>query len=145
LSSMTLYAGEDISIPWAIQRRLSATEYERMVEAGIVSEDDRIELLEGVLVQKTPQNTPDSKVITRLNKLLVTMDRGAKAAIYAKAGVPEYWIVNTRERTIEVHTDPVARAGRYRTISTQTEGTLRARTVPGPKVVLSDLFAGCER
>jgi Uma2 family endonuclease len=33
-------------------------------------------------------------------------DRTLKARIYARAGVPTYWIVNIAKRTIEVHTDP---------------------------------------
>lgn len=36
----------------------------------------------------------------------LTDDRTFKAAEYARAGIPEYWIVNVRERTIEVHRDP---------------------------------------
>ncbi|RYG33371.1 Uma2 family endonuclease [bacterium] len=33
-------------------------------------------------------------------------DREEKAAIYARFGVPEYWIVNVRERTLEVRRAP---------------------------------------
>jgi len=36
----------------------------------------------------------------------VPRDRGLKQRIYARAGVPEYWIVNLVERQIEVYTDP---------------------------------------
>ena len=32
------------------QRRLSAEDYHRMAEAGILGEDDRVELLEGVII-----------------------------------------------------------------------------------------------
>jgi Uma2 family endonuclease len=35
-------------------------------------------------------------------------DRGVKQRIYARAGVPEYWIVNVEGRCFEVHTDPSA-------------------------------------
>ena len=34
-------------------------------------------------------------------------DRGVKRALYAEAGVPEYWIVNVRDRRVEVFRDPV--------------------------------------
>ena len=37
-------------------------------------------------------------------------DRDAKLQIYALSGVPEYWVVNLRQRRIEVHTAPVGRA-----------------------------------
>jgi Uma2 family endonuclease len=33
-------------------------------------------------------------------------DRGIKKRIYARAGVPVYWIVNLAERIVEVYTDP---------------------------------------
>lgn len=34
-------------------------------------------------------------------------DRGFKAEAYAAAGVPEYWVVDVRARTIEIHTDVI--------------------------------------
>lgn len=34
------------------------------------------------------------------------LDRRFKATIYARAGLPEYWIVNLVERTLEVHRNP---------------------------------------
>jgi len=40
-------------------------------------------------------------------------DRGFKAEEYAAAGVPEYWVVDVRGKTIEVHADVVD--GRYTT------------------------------
>lgn len=33
-------------------------------------------------------------------------DRTTKASLYARAGIPDYWIVNVRERTIEVYRHP---------------------------------------
>ena len=33
-------------------------------------------------------------------------DREEKAAVYARFGVPEYWIVNVRERNLEVRRAP---------------------------------------
>lgn len=35
-------------------------------------------------------------------------DRGTKQRIYARGGVPVYWIVNLNERQIEVFTEPFA-------------------------------------
>jgi Uma2 family endonuclease len=34
------------------------------------------------------------------------LDRRFKAAIYARAGLPEYWIVNLVDPALEVHRDP---------------------------------------
>ncbi|NLS95362.1 MAG: Uma2 family endonuclease [Planctomycetaceae bacterium] len=33
-------------------------------------------------------------------------DRGDKAAMYAQAGIGDYWIVNLRDHVVEVHRDP---------------------------------------
>jgi Uma2 family endonuclease len=38
--------------------RVSASEYFRLVEMGVLEEDDRVELLEGVIVAMTPPNPP---------------------------------------------------------------------------------------
>jgi len=35
------------------------------------------------------------------------LDRHAKASLYARAAVPEYWIVNIPDRVLEVHRDPI--------------------------------------
>jgi Uma2 family endonuclease len=48
------------------QRRLSAEDYHRMIEAGILGEDDRVELLEGVIVEMSPQGPKQAKLIQRL-------------------------------------------------------------------------------
>jgi Uma2 family endonuclease len=34
------------------------------------------------------------------------LDRRFKSAIYARAGLAEYWIVNLADRTVEVHHEP---------------------------------------
>jgi Uma2 family endonuclease len=47
-------------------------------------------------------------------------DRLIKRGLYARAGVPEYWIVNLDERVVEVHRDP--RDGAYATVTTHGEG-----------------------
>lgn len=38
-------------------------------------------------------------------------DRGIKTALYATAGVPEFWLVNLTDKIVEVHRNPSA--GRY--------------------------------
>jgi Uma2 family endonuclease len=48
------------------QRRLSAGDYHRMIGAGILGEDDRVELIGGVLVEMTPQGPKHAKLIRRL-------------------------------------------------------------------------------
>lgn len=40
----------------------------------------------------------------------LTVDRGAKRRIYARAGIPVYWIVNLVDRCVECYADPVGPA-----------------------------------
>lgn len=59
----------------------------------------------------------------------LAFDRKRKRPAYARAGIPEYWIVNLPDRSIEVSSRPDASAGRYRV-------SRRAR--PGEHVALPD-------
>lgn len=69
-------------------------------------------------------------------------DRRVKLALYARYGVPEYWIVNVKNSTVEVHRDPDPEAGRYRTLLTAgPEATLSPLSVPGITISLHELFA----
>jgi Uma2 family endonuclease len=50
----------------------------------------------------------------------VQKDRGIKAALYATAGIPEFWMVNLVDRAVEVHRQP--REGRYDLVERVTAG-----------------------
>lgn len=54
--------------------RLSVEQYHRLVASGILREDERVELLDGWLVEKMPQNPPHSgtvhEIAHRFQKLL---------------------------------------------------------------------------
>ncbi len=51
-------------------RLLSVDDYHRMIEVGILDEDERLELLEGVIVAMTPQSPAHARCIRRLTRLL---------------------------------------------------------------------------
>lgn len=60
------------------RRRFTADEYLAMVEAGILREDDRVELIDGDIVAMTPIGWRHGVVVSRLNYHLVTrFDRRA--------------------------------------------------------------------
>jgi Uma2 family endonuclease len=48
-------------------RRLHLPEYHRMLEAGVFDEDERVELLEGVIVSMSPQNADRALAVERLS------------------------------------------------------------------------------
>ena len=142
--------------------RVSVAQYEEMIRAGRISEDDRVELLDGWIVPKMGKNPlhdgtvdlidfllgkllPDGWFV-RVQNAVVTDDstpepdlavvRGqpgdyrrrhptagdvaliievadstlgrdrAKAAIYARAGVAHYWIVNLAASNVIVYSQP---------------------------------------
>jgi Uma2 family endonuclease len=180
------------------QRRLRVEDYHRMVRAGVFDEDERLELLEGVIVEMSPQSPRHALVITRLcdpqfasvgrdfivrARLPLTLepdsepepdmaivrraesgdrdrhpstalavfevasdslrkDRLAKAALYARAGIPEYVIVNLSDDCLEVHREPDPSARRYRTVTTLSGAErFESSAVPGFAFVVSDLLA----
>lgn len=150
-------------------RRFSVDDVERMVEAGILGEDERVELIEGELIVMAPQAPEHADITTRLHDrlrqafgagfvvreakpLVIATDglpepdlavvagsyadfarrhpRGdeavlvvevavssllvdrAKAATYARAGVPRYWLLDVGTGRVEAHEEPHA-DGRY--------------------------------
>jgi Uma2 family endonuclease len=51
---------------WRWLRRFSAGEYHRMIDLGVIGEDEKLERLDGYLVLKMPQNTPHRAAANRL-------------------------------------------------------------------------------
>lgn len=148
----------------------TAARYFALVDEGVLHPDDRVELLEGVIVSMSPQNPPQASGVRRVSEALravlsdgtfvsvqlpllvsevsvpepdvaiiagrmsdydaahpttallvvevadttLVVDRLTKAAIYAAAGIPSYWIVNLRDDVVEVFTEPDPSARRYR-------------------------------
>jgi Uma2 family endonuclease len=143
--------------------RMSVEQYQAMVQANILTEDDPVELLEGWLVQKSarhprhqvvtgliyralerfvgggwyvdsqePITTADSEpepdvivirgelvnflqrhpqpheiaLVVEVAEATVRRDRGAKKRIYARAGIPVYWLVNLVNQTVSVYAEP---------------------------------------
>jgi Uma2 family endonuclease len=57
--------------PWITRRKLDVNEYHRLAEAGILGEDDRVELIEGELIQMSPIGSPHAGTVNALTRLLV--------------------------------------------------------------------------
>ena len=52
--------------------RFTVDEFARMGEAGIFTEDERVELLDGAIYEMTPIGPPHAWIVDRLNELLVS-------------------------------------------------------------------------
>ena len=53
------------------RHRFTVDEYHRMAQAGIFGEDDRIELIDGEIVEMTPIGSQHAGIVGRLNRLFV--------------------------------------------------------------------------
>ncbi len=58
----------------------TAEQYLHLVEEGLLTEDDRVELLEGVVVAMTPKNAPHDDAVTQLQYALMR-ELGTRALV----------------------------------------------------------------
>jgi hypothetical protein len=150
--------------PIVRRRRFTIEEYHRMGEAGILARRERVELIEGEIVEMTPIGRDHASVVDRLNMLFVSRfgdraivriqgpmilrvlesepepdlilmrpkpdfyrsghpepadiflvievmgssagyDRQIKLPLYARAGIPEVWLIDVNANTTEVCRD----------------------------------------
>lgn len=56
--------------------RISADRFEKMIETGVLTEYDRVELIDGDMINEPKTNPPHSAVMARLNELLVLAAAG---------------------------------------------------------------------
>ncbi|MGH9154510.1 MAG: Uma2 family endonuclease [Acidimicrobiales bacterium] len=148
-----------------VRHRFTVDDYYRMAESGVLGPDDRVELIEGEIVEMSPIGSRQAACVGRLTRvfsrglhetraivwvqnpvrldqhsepepdlallrprpdyyadshpgpgdvlLLVEVcdttwafDHGVKLPLYAAAGIPEVWLVNLVEATIEVSWEP---------------------------------------
>ena len=162
----------------AARRYFTVDEYHRMGEAGILREDDRVELIEGEIITMSPIGSHHAACVKRLNEQLsrlltgralvgiqdpillndssepqpdltilrrrddfyaaahphatdvqllievadtsITYDREGKLPIYARAGIPEVWIVNLSAEVVETYNEPLR--GAYKNSHTFRRG-----------------------
>jgi len=177
--------------------RWTTEQYLRLVDEGVLGPDDKVELLEGVIVAMPPSNARHASGIVRLSHALfgavgdravvriqlgfmagvyslpepdaavipgaiedydrehpraallvaevsdssLKQDRLTKGAIYAAAGIPEYWIVNLRDDCVEVRRQPERDKRRYASIAIARRGErIEPVALPGISVAVSDLL-----
>ena len=182
--------------------RCTSEEFFELVARGVLAPDDRVELLEGVIVAMAPQNPrhatgvhmvhdavsravgtralvrqqfpliagllsvpePDVAVVpgsvsdyldrhpttallvVEVADSSIVQDRLTKTAIYAAAGVPEYWVVDLVGDRVEVHRSPIPAERRYGETSLVLRGgRLDLVALPGASVAVDDLLPSRER
>jgi len=176
--------------------RYTSEQYFALVDDGVLGPEDRVELLEGVIVTVAPANPRHTVVTHQVADLLraavgdkavvrvqsslragvrsvpepdvavvvgrhadyirahpttallvvevadssLAQDRITKTAIYAGAGVPEYWIVNLRDDVVEIHRAPDPETRRYvdRRLASRSEH-IDVAAFPGVSIAVADL------
>lgn len=89
----------------------------------------------------------DVLLIVEVSDSSLSIDRNKKAAIYAAAGIPDYWIMNLKKRQLEVRRDPIhvpaarTHKHRYQTVLILTEAdTVSPLAAPQMVINVADLF-----
>ena len=93
--------------------------------------------------QEHPQT---AALVVEIADTTLRTDRTFKASLYARAGVPDYWVLNLVTRQLEVNRDPApdARAPYGHAYKTRTvvaaDGEVEPLAAPGKQVKVSDLL-----
>jgi Uma2 family endonuclease len=87
----------------------------------------------------------DFGIIIEVSDSSLSFDRREKGRIYARAGIPVYWVINVADRQIEVYTDPDTAANPpvYRTHTDYHPGDQLPITLDGKQagtIPVSDLL-----
>jgi len=86
-------------------------------------------------LDKHPQSN-ELLLIIEVSASSLRLDRNQMQRIYAQAGIPSYWIVNSPDRVIEIYTDPDPTASEpiYRMMRTIRESEMVALVLDGTEV-----------
>jgi len=104
------------------------------------------------VVPGTPRQVPlDPKparpaLVVEVAESTLAFDRNVKSSLYARARVPDYWIINLVDRVLEIYREPAA-AGeapfgwRYGQIQTLRSGdSVSALALPSTRIAAADLL-----
>ncbi len=99
-----------------------------MADAGIIGPESRVELINGEIFDMSPIGSLHAAVVSRLARDFIVAV--GEAAVYAGAGIREYWVVDLSSRSIAILSDP--RDGTYETRRTHRGGEpLEPAGLPG--------------
>lgn len=184
----------------AVQRRLFTVEdFHALAESGILTEEDRVELIEGEIIEMPSPGPPHVYAVNRLNMLLtprlleraivsvqnpvvinprseplpdvavlryrdnyyadripdarlgdvllvvevaassLRYDREVKLPLYARAGVPEVWVVAVEERVLDVYRRPAGEG--YEDVQhLDAQARVHPEAFPDAEVAVADLL-----
>ena len=179
-----------------VHYKLTADEYQRMIEVGIIAEGAPVELIDGELIQmaafggehllrvgdltrllilatepplfvspqgsirldtrsepeadfavlrsrplgRTPPPARDVILVIEVSDISLMYDLNVKVPLYARAGIPEYWVVDLTARRVLRHIEP--RDQRYTVVEEFAIGDqITSLTDPPITIAVADIFA----
>ena len=86
-----------------------------------------------------PARPDDLRLVVEVSRTTLPFDRTTKARLYARAGIPEYWVLDLDGRRMIVHRDPAGDT--YRSITAYGESERVATlTAPSHEIRVGDLL-----
>ncbi len=85
----------------------------------------------------------DVLLIVEVADTTLAYDRDIKLKLYARHGIPEFWILERENRALEIHREPSAKGYRI-TLRPDASESISPPTVPGLVINVGDLFAGLD-
>jgi Uma2 family endonuclease len=121
------------------------------LQAPLALDDDSepepdVAMLTGAARDYLAAHPSRAALIVEVAESSLGLDRRFKAELYARAGLPEYWIVNLVDRTLEVHRDPRAVTGDvvravYRAVEVlRPPATVTPLATPAVTIPVADLL-----
>ncbi|MCX7925810.1 MAG: Uma2 family endonuclease [Fimbriimonadales bacterium] len=100
-----------------------------------------IAIVPGRVEDYESQHPTTALLVIEIAQTSLPRDRTQKLALYAQAGVPEYWIVNLQDRRLEVYREPAGREYKAIRYYTQDE-TVAPLFDPAWSIPVAELFGG---
>lgn len=76
--------------------------------AGDVTPEPDLVVVRGVIRDFSESHPQTAHLIVEIADTSLIYDREVNGSLYAKAGIPEYWILNLNDQQLEIYSDPVA-------------------------------------
>ncbi|WP_041806690.1 Uma2 family endonuclease [Rhodothermus marinus] len=93
-----------------------------------------VAVVEGTLDDYVEAHPSTAVLVVEVADASLQFDRTRKAALYARAGIPDYWIVNLLDGVLEVHRQPEGDTYRERLVLPSQE---RVRPLARPEVEIA--------
>ena len=133
------------SIP-VFSRVIAGQDCHLRVQAPLALSDDSAPEPDIAVIAGSPDNYAtkhpapgDVLLLVEISDATLHLDRRRKAALYAAAGINEYWILNLIDRRLEVHRDPSNGAYQVITLLGETQ-TISPLAAPQATLRVADLL-----